>query len=130
MSDEIPLPQSAPRPAPGLEEPNPWYGRRPPPKQMLCQARRVDGEPCQSFAMLDGFCRQHGPNGSRGKKAPPHKGRYGRCLPANLRDKYVELIGDEDLLSLSDEIATQTSMIMEQMQALEKTPEPPWEALR
>ena len=120
-----------PLPAPGPDEPNPWQGRRPPPKQILCNACRADGRPCRSFAMENGRCRVHGGPSKRGADSGTFKtGKYSKYLPTNLRHKYVELLGDEELLSLSDEIATQTALIMAHMEKLEKVTEPPWEALR
>lgn len=67
--------------------------------------------------MANGRCRIHG-GATPGGFASPHfkTGRYSKVLPAALRDRYEQARGDEDLLSLRDELALVDARIGEVLQ--------------
>lgn len=76
-------------------------------------------------------CRFCGGKSPKGAASPHYKhGRYSRHLPTDLRKKYVEAMGDKELISLRDELGILTTRMMTLMEKLSKTDaEPPWSQL-
>lgn len=94
--------------------------------QTICGAKTRSGEPCKGKPMLNGRCRMHGGSTPSGIALPQTKtGRYSKYLPDNIRDRYHQALGDNELISLRDEIALVEVQIVATLEAQTKPDAPP-----
>lgn len=69
--------------------------------------------------MENGRCRIHGGATPSGIALPQFRtGRYSKALPGGLRERYEQALGDEELLSLRDEVALLDARIAETLDGL------------
>lgn len=91
----------------------------------ICGATKSKGGICCSrMVMRNGRCHKHGGATPSGPLSPQYKnGRYVKDLPPNLRGRYEEAMGDEELLSLRRDIslleAMQTAKMAELNEAIQ-----------
>jgi hypothetical protein len=83
--------------------------------------------------MPNGRCRLHGGLSPGGIAHPSfrhgRKSRYLRDLPQELKAGYTAGLKDEELISLRDELAVQTSLIQKRLADLKARQLPPWETV-
>ena len=83
--------------------------------------------------MLNGRCRMHGGASPAGMNhyafKTGRKSRYLRDMPRELKAGYTAGLKDEELLSLRDELAVQTSLIQKRLADLKARQLPPWESV-
>lgn len=74
--------------------------------QVLCGAKKRNGERCKQWAMQNGRCRMHGGTAVVGPGNPAYKhGRYSKALPKRLRERAEEALEDPNLLALVEGVA-------------------------
>lgn len=80
-----------------------------------CNAKRSNGQPCNSNAMTGKTkCYKHGGATPSGIRSPHYKtGRYSKYLPDRLQGKYHEAQSDANLLALREDIALIDTRIAE-----------------
>jgi hypothetical protein len=118
---------------------DPGGGKRNPmkdsqPHEGVCGARTRNGTPCQR-ACVPGRprCRLHGGDSPAGMDhysfRHGRRSRYLRDLPHELKAAYTASLKDEELISLRDELAVQTSLIRKRLADLKARQLPPWETV-
>ena len=89
--------------------------------QCTAQSKR-SGEQCKLAAMRGKTkCRMHGGKSLTGKDSPHYKtGKYSKYLPDRMADRYEEALQEQDLISLSNEIALIDSQLTTQLEELQQ----------
>src|SRR5678816_2409917 len=89
----------------------------------VCRAETSKGLQCTQYAMkYRDVCRAHGGKSRNAYRAPGfRKGRYVKYIPSGIADKYMEAIGDPQLLDFRQDIALLTARLMELLSTGEST---------
>jgi len=99
-----------------------------------CTAKsKRSGQRCKKDAVVGfGVCHIHGGKSLVGTANPAFKhGRYSRCLPDRLSERYHLALADGDLTSLDDEIALTDSRLQDELMRLRtEGPQAQWSEAR
>ena len=86
-----------------------------------CERIKEDGNQCLRAAMTGShWCEVHGGKAAKGIQVASYKhGKYSRFLPARMVEHYEAALNDDDLLSLTNELALTDTMLADYVHRLE-----------
>lgn len=89
--------------------------------QLICGAKKRNGQLCTSVILFDnGRCKMHGGPSPKGPASPNFvTGRMSRYLPKGLRERYEAFIADPDIVALTSEIALTDARLSQLVQMVD-----------